>query len=208
MIVDPRMKLEALRFYYSKLDTSTCDEKINNIKEKMYKLFDEYVSVKSSSSTASSSQQPTVEEDFSIEENQEMDDPYNEYINYVSQNVNVNDKSELDLYLAETPLEPKFFPKLDILSYWKDRQERYPNLCRLACEVLSIPITIVASESTFSIGARVLNKYRASLLLSNVQALILTQNGINGFEDIDEINGDVEKEEEVVLNFTVYDSNV
>ena len=102
-------------------------------------------------------------------------------INYVSQNVNVNGKY---LYLAETPLEPKFFPKLDILSYWKDRQERYPNLCRLACEVLSIPITTVASESAFSIGARVLNKYRASLLPSNVQALILTQNWINGFEDI------------------------
>eukprot|EP00256_Glycine_max_P070816 XP_025985411.1 zinc finger BED domain-containing protein DAYSLEEPER-like [Glycine max] len=149
MILDPRMKLEALRFYYSKLDASTCDEKINNIKENMYKLFDEY-----------------------------------EYINYVSQNVNVNGKSELDLYLAETPLEPKFFPKLDILSYWKDRQERYPNLCRLACEVLSIPITIVASESAFSIGARVLNKYHASLLPSNVQALILTPNWINGFEDI------------------------
>ncbi|KAG4939107.1 hypothetical protein JHK84_045304 [Glycine max] len=208
MILDPRMKLEALRFYYSKLDASTCDEKINNIKEKMYKLFDKYVSVKSSSSTSSSSQQPTVEEDFSIEENQEMDDPYNEYINYVSQNVNVNDKSELDLYLAETPLEPKFFPKLDILSYWRDRQERYPNLCKLACEVLSIPITTVASESTFSIGARVLNKYRASLFPSNVQALILTQNWINGFEDIDEINGDVEKEEEVLLDFTVHDSNV
>ena len=102
----------------------------------------------------------------------------------MSQNVNVNDKSELDLYLAKTSLEPKFFPKLDILNYWKDRQERYLNLCRLACEVLSIPLTTVASESTFSIGARVLKLYRASLLPSNVQALILTQNWINGFEDI------------------------
>ena len=100
----------------------------------------------------------------------------------MSQNVNVNGKSELDLYLAETPLEPKFFPKLDILSYWKDRQERYPNLCKLACEVLSIPITTVASESAFSIGVRVLNKYRTSLLPSNVQALILTQNWINNIK--------------------------
>ncbi|KAH1253779.1 Zinc finger BED domain-containing protein DAYSLEEPER [Glycine max] len=105
--------------------------------------------------------------------------PLREYINYVSQNVNINGKSELDLYLTKTPLEPK-----------------------LACEVLSIPITTVASESTFNIGARVLNKYRASLLPSNVQALILTQNWIN-----DEINGDVEKEEEIVMDFIVHDSN-
>jgi len=41
----------------------------------------------------------------------------------------------LDLYLTETPLEPKYFPKLDVLCYWKDQQEHYPNLCRLACEV-------------------------------------------------------------------------
>jgi len=74
----------------------------------------------------------------------------------------------MDLYLIETPLELKYFPKLDVLSYWKDRQERYPNLCRLACEVLSIPITIIASESTFSIGGKVLSKYRSNFLLDNV----------------------------------------
>jgi len=34
--------------------------------------------------------------------------------------VNVTSKFELDLYLTETPLEPKYFPKLDVLSYWKD----------------------------------------------------------------------------------------
>ena len=98
--------------------------------------------------------------------------------------MNVTGKSELDLYLTETPLEPKYFPKLDVLSYWKDRQERYPNLCRLACEVLSIPITTVASESAFSIGGKVLSKYRSNLLPDNVQALILTQNWLHGFENI------------------------
>jgi len=77
MILDPQMKLEALRFYYSKLDPSTCDEKINHIKGKMYKLFEEYVSVRSNSSNASSSQ-PTcsIEEHLNMEEDQEID-PYN-----------------------------------------------------------------------------------------------------------------------------------
>lgn len=98
------------------------------------------------------------------------------YISYVTENVNnVNGKSELDLYLAETPLEPKFYPKLDVLSYWKDRQDCYPYLCRLACDVLSIPITTITNESAFSIGGRVLNKYHSRLLLANVQAFILIQ---------------------------------
>jgi len=88
--------------------------------------------------------------------------------------VNVTGKFELDLYLTETPLEPKYFSKLDVLSYWKDCQERYPNICRLACKVLSIPITTVASESAFSVGSHVLNKYRSNLLPNNVQAQILT----------------------------------
>jgi len=93
----------------------------------------------------------------------------------------------LDLYLDEENLDPNFFDKLDVLSYWKDRRDRYPNLSKMACDVLSIPITTVASESAFSIDSRVLTKYHSSILSENVEALILTQNWLHGLELIGNI---------------------
>nr|KYP34095.1 Putative AC transposase [Cajanus cajan] len=108
-----------------------------------------------------------------------------EYVDYLSQNVTANGKSELDLDLEEGNFNPKFHEKLDVLAYRRDRHDRYPNLSQMACDVLSIPITTVASESIFSLGSQVLTKYRYTILPKNVELLILTQNWLHGFEELD-----------------------
>lgn len=49
----------------------------------------------------------------------------------------------------------------------------------MACDVLAIPISTDALESTFSIDARMLTKYRSCIFPEKAQALICTCNWIN-----------------------------
>lgn len=76
---------------------------------------------------------------------------------------NTKTKNHLEIYFDEPRLERRSYPKLDVLSYWKDNKEQLGDLALMVCDILTIPITTVASESAFSIEARVLTPYRNRL---------------------------------------------
>nr|KYP40649.1 Putative AC transposase [Cajanus cajan] len=184
-ILDPGMMFGAIQFAYRKIESSTSKEKISVLRKKIYELFEEYEKVKSNESNASTSNVSLLPpQPISYTDDEQLLDTIDEYVDYLSQNATTNRKSELDLYLEEGNLDPELHEKLDVLAYWRDRYDCYPNLSQMACDVLSIPITTVSSESTFSLGSRVLTKYLSTILPENVELLILTQNWLHGFEEL------------------------
>jgi hypothetical protein len=50
----------------------------------------------------------------------------------------------------------------------------------MARDILSIPVSTVASESTFSVGGRVIDQFRSSLKLDVVEALVCTRDWLYG----------------------------
>nr|XP_043615804.1 zinc finger BED domain-containing protein RICESLEEPER 2-like [Erigeron canadensis] len=97
---------------------------------------------------------------------------------FQSQETTTNKKSELQLYLEEPRMERTL--KLDVLAFWKSNVFRYPVLAKMAQDFLTIPISTVASESTFSASGRVLKKHRSSLAKDIVEALICTKDWLFG----------------------------
>ncbi|CAL0313921.1 unnamed protein product [Lupinus luteus] len=60
-------------------------------------------------------------------------------------------RSELDIYLEDGVL-PDQGGEFDILTWWKVNGIKYPTLQIIARDLLAIPISNVASESSFSTG--------------------------------------------------------
>lgn len=82
-------------------------------------------------------------------------------------------------------------------------------LSLVARDVLVIPVSTVASESTFSTGGRVLDSFRSSLTPKIMQALICCQDLIHSSEvevNVEENIIDLDKFEEgkLILNFIMF----
>ena len=70
--------------------------------------------------------------------------------------------------------------KFELFDFWKSQQFRYPDLSKLARDLLCVPVSTVASESAFSLGGRILDQYQSSMSPATVEALVCPRDWLFG----------------------------
>ncbi|KAL2931442.1 putative AC9 transposase [Bienertia sinuspersici] len=81
-----------------------------------------------------------------------------------------------------------------------------PFMSRIAKDVLAVPITSVAAESSFSMDGRILTKHRLSLRTDNVEAFVTTPNWLFGYLKDDKVQDCFEVMKDVMPDDVDHDS--
>ncbi|KAG8370310.1 hypothetical protein BUALT_Bualt14G0103600 [Buddleja alternifolia] len=176
-VLDPRYKMMAFEFFFPKLySPEKAATKLTFVRRILYDLYSEYVSMCSAESNASGEGSTSCQSTNS-DRNVEIGTLLSELASFLNEKQSVQpQKSELDMYLEENCFikmeNSKDGAGFDILDWWKIHVLKYKVLSTMARDILAIPITTVASESTFSAGSRVIDKYRARLSADSVELLM------------------------------------
>ncbi|KAI5323471.1 hypothetical protein L3X38_032543 [Prunus dulcis] len=187
VVLDPRYKLDNLSMHIADLyveNDAYVAEKTTGVRDLLFKLYRLYEAgfvsnptQSFSSSTTSSSIGSSIVTDssnsssFGGDRKKAMKEKWKKR---QQEKEAVVLSHEIDRYLSDAAEQD--IEQFDILNWWRVNASKYPVLAVIARDVLAIPVSTVASESTFSTGGRTINSFRSSLSPAMVEALICTQN--------------------------------
>jgi UDP-2,3-diacylglucosamine pyrophosphatase LpxH len=174
-MLDPRYKMKVVEFYYKEMSANSGVIEITRFRNVVQELFDSYASLYN---PAIGTTQP-AQEDYNVNRSTNVGSQKRKLSAFLNDISEVDqDKSDLEKYCSEPLLRWPEGENFDILSWWKTHGSQYPVLAMVARDVLAIPASTVASESAFSAGGRVVDKYRSRLDPEVVEALICTKDWI------------------------------
>lgn len=169
-ILDPRYKIKFVEYCYTKLYGSGAQKYVSVSVNTLYGLFDEYMqnSARPSQTTLLSTAASKISND------KDENDGFEDYETFQSARFRTQvEKSQLDLYLEEPSHDLN--SEIDVLEYWTLCSLRYPELSKMARDVLTIPVSTIASDSAFDITPQVISADRSSLKPKMLQALVSLQ---------------------------------
>ncbi|KAG6650499.1 hypothetical protein CIPAW_06G047500 [Carya illinoinensis] len=177
IVLDPRYKMRYLDFGLRKMyayDQSKIIDMSWKVKNAFIHMYEAYIQNEEGSSPQRTS---SPREDASPSTTQSMNRHaalMAQFKQELQSEDSLESRSEVDRYLAEKCEDEG--DNFDLLNWWKVNSVRYRILSKVAHDVLAIPVSTVASESTFSTAGRVLDPFRSSLNPMMVEALICAQN--------------------------------
>lgn len=177
-VLDPRYKMFLIHFCFPRIYLIDAEAKRNTdlVVKTLHELYDHYVAnqckAQSTSSISSTSKTDTT---MQMSGGTNVTKSIAEFNTWAQGLDHISTlKSDLDVYLEEGRYICSPGESFDALQWWKSNTLKFRVLSEMAKDILSVPITTVASESTFSAGGRVLDQYRSSLKPNTVEALICT----------------------------------
>lgn len=186
VVLDPRFKMTLIGYYYKMIYREVLgEEMVEAIRTRLYDLLTLYqgkTNKNRGESTTSSnlSKPPTT---YLKCKNRQSDfDSYRENLKKAKTS---HVKSELEYYLEEEELPRREGEDFDVLAWWKSNGTNYPTLQAIARDVLAIPVSTVASESSFRTSGRVVTPSRNRLHPKTLEALMCSQSWLAAFKDPD-----------------------
>ncbi|KMT19294.1 hypothetical protein BVRB_1g013000 [Beta vulgaris subsp. vulgaris] len=202
-ILDPRFKVKFVEYCFDKLfGPDEAMVKVGEVLTTLRSLYDEYKLRSSTSPIVVPTPTSGIDDDL-----------FDDYHSYSSRSIRTQiTKSQLDSYLEDP--ERDLNSEMNILEFWQQNVVRFPDLASLARDLLTIPVSTVASESAFSLSGKIISPNRSSLKPKTVQALVCIQDwrrdehnvpldfdlDPSSGDDMDEVEDD-EDDEDVDSNF-------
>lgn len=188
-ILDPRVKMKAVEIIYKSLYSEIeARDHLAMLHDRLYSLYQEYVDLHVSTGLSENIGESSSTSNEKV--GNSRDDSLNPglmdlQILLEKDNFQHSD-SDLDKYLEEGVYicKGESLEEFNVLDWWKANHLRFRILSQMACDILSIPITTVASEATFSAGGRVIEPHRASLGTETVQMLMCGGDWLKNFYKI------------------------
>jgi hAT family C-terminal dimerisation region/Domain of unknown function (DUF4413) len=182
VILDPRYKLEFLECTLINLYGKEKGKKfIKKVSDDLILLFDEYKNLHGATTNDQGSKSnDQAEASPNVGDIGVLTSMFKKHKSAANGGEN---KSELEKYFKDD-LEVVEEASFDILKWWKLNSPRFPILSHMTRDVLDVPISIVASESTFSTSGRILDAFRSSLTPKIAQSLICTEDWLRSTRPI------------------------
>lgn len=175
-VLDPRCKFHVVDicFPFIYKPDEVAKENIEMVRTSLKQLYEEYVSLSLEESSSNELNNGVNNSSSSTTPKPSITTGFDHIMTLVREKEAVPPmKSEVDAYLEEGVYIPDDSNNsFCALEWWRNNSLKYKIMSKMAADILAIPISTVASESTFSAGGRVIDEFRSKLNGESVESLI------------------------------------